>query len=195
MLYLTKATQRLGKPTDGNTVCDYDAEEIKRGFSISAAMAPVFRNGVKINMLDTPGYLDFAGEVVQVLRVVDGAIIVVDGKAGVEVGTELAWDNAHESGIPRAFLINKIDDPDAKFARVYDDIKDKFGSSVCPRYVPVKTAAGEGIIDLIGMFMYEYGAGGAAQKKDIPADCLALAEKYRGMLMESIAETSEALME
>ena len=97
-LYLTKATDRLGKPSDGNTVCDYDPEEIKRGFSLSASMAPVMWNETKINFIDTPGYLDFEGEVVQAIRVADSALISVDAKAGIEVGTKLAWDNATDAG-------------------------------------------------------------------------------------------------
>ena len=96
-LYLTKATDRLGNPADGNTVCDFDDEEIKRGLSISTSVAPVMWNGIKINLLDAPGYLNFIGEVYQTMRVADAAMIVVDGKAGVEVGTELAWQQAEEA--------------------------------------------------------------------------------------------------
>ena len=92
MLYITGETDRLGNTTAGNTVCDYDAEEIARKISISAAVAPMMWKDVKINVIDTPGYLDFSGEVLQALRVADSAIITVDGKAGIEVGTELAWD-------------------------------------------------------------------------------------------------------
>ena len=98
MLYVKKETDRLGKPSEGNTVCDFDAEEIKRGFTLSASIAPVMHNGVKINIIDTPGYLDFQGEAIQALRVAGSALIVVDGKAGVEVGTEIAW--AHRSPDP-----------------------------------------------------------------------------------------------
>ena len=111
MLYLTKATQRLGKITEGNTVCDYDSEEIKRGFSLSASVAPVIRKGVKINIIDTPGYLDFAGEVSQALRVAGSALIVVNAKAGLEVGTEIAWNNVEGNMFRAAFFHNKCDDP------------------------------------------------------------------------------------
>ena len=99
MLYIAKATERLGKVSDGNTVCDSDPEEIKRGFSLATAMAPLMWKDIKINILDTPGYYDFEGEVRQAIRVADGAIIVVDGKAGIEVGTESAWDLATEAGL------------------------------------------------------------------------------------------------
>ena len=122
MLYLTKATQRLGKVTDGNTVCDYDAEEIKRGFSLSASVAPVMHKGTKINVIAAPGYLDFAGEVSQALKVAGGALIVVNAKAGVEVGTEIAWRNVTVNHTPRAFFINKCDDPEARFDQVFDEL-------------------------------------------------------------------------
>ena len=107
MLFLTGGTDRMGKTSDGNTVCDYDPEEAKRGFSISASIAPIMWKNTKINMLDTPGYLDFVGEVLQSLRVADSALICVDAKSGVEVGTELAWDYATEANIPKAFFIIK----------------------------------------------------------------------------------------
>ena len=110
MLYITGETDRLGTVGAGNTVCDYDPEEAARHISISASLAPMMWKDVKINVIDTPGYLDFSGEVAQALRVADSAIIVVDGKAGIEVGTELAWDAAEASGLPRAFFINKFDD-------------------------------------------------------------------------------------
>ena len=107
MLYIAGETDRLGSVAAGNTVSDYDPEEIARKFSISASMAPLMWKDVKINVIDTPGYLDFQGEVLQALRVADSAVIVVDGKAGIEVGTELAWDAAAEAGLPRAFFHQK----------------------------------------------------------------------------------------
>ena len=105
MLFVSGGTDRLGNVPDGNTVCDYDAEEIKRGFSISSAIAPVIWKDIKVNVLDTPGYLDFVGESLQALRVADSAVILVDGKAGIEVGTELAWSYATDAGLPKAFFI------------------------------------------------------------------------------------------
>ena len=138
MLYIGGGTDRLGKTPDGNTVCDYDAEEIKRGFSLSTAVAPIMWKNIKINLLDTPGYLDFVGEVLQALRVADSAVIAVDAKAGIEVGTELAWGYASDAGIPRAFFINKCDDNEADFSRVFGELHDKFGTAVCPVSIPVK---------------------------------------------------------
>ena len=142
MLYIGGGTDRLGKTADGNTVCDYDAEEIKRGFSLSTAVAPIMWKDIKINLLDTPGYLDFVGEVLQALRVADSAVIAVDAKAGVEVGTELAWGYASDAGIPRAFFVNKCDDNEADFARVFGELHDKFGTPVCPVAIPVKNGRG-----------------------------------------------------
>ena len=148
-LFLSKGTDRLGKIADGNTVCDYDAEEIQRKFSIMLSIAPVMWKNAKINFIDTPGFLDFEGEVYSGIRVADSAIITLDGKAGVEVGTELAWDKATDAGIPRAFFINKCDDPEANFDRVFAQLTEQFGSSVCPVLVPFKTAGTTKFINLI----------------------------------------------
>ncbi|MBO5745429.1 MAG: hypothetical protein J6R60_06520 [Clostridia bacterium] len=118
ILYITKNIDRLGNTPAGNTVSDFDPEEIKRGFSLSTSLSNVMWNGKKINVLDTPGFLGFAGEVVSALRVCGNAIIVIDGKAGVEVGTELAWERSTDAGVPKAFFINKYDDPEAHFHRI-----------------------------------------------------------------------------
>lgn len=193
-LFFTKATDRLGKTTEGNTVCDYDAEEIKRGFSLSAALAPVTRGDVKINFIDTPGYLGFAGEALQGIRVAGAALIVLDAKSGVEVGTELAWDRATDAGIPKAFFINKFDDKEANFAKVFTELKDKFGMSVCPMIIPYQSNCNV-FIDLVTMKALEYDANGNAKVGEIPAEHVEYAKRYHSILLESIAETSEELME
>ncbi len=193
-LYLTKATDRLGKPSDGNTVCDYDPEEIKRGFSLSAAMAPVMWGDTKINFIDTPGYLDFEGEVVQAIRVADSALISVDAKGGVEVGTKLAWDNATEAGIPKAFFINKFDDKEANFAKVFDQLKETFGNMVCPLIIPCETNSNR-FVHLATMNELIYQPDGTFNECEISAEDRAIAEKYHEALMESVAETSDELME
>ena len=108
MLYIAKATDRLGKISEGNTVCDYDAEEIKRGSSVSSSVAPFVWQNIKINILDTPGFPDFEGDVLECARVADAALIVVDGKAGVEVGTEIAFDLATKMNLPKSFFINRL---------------------------------------------------------------------------------------
>ncbi len=191
LLYYTKGCDRLGKPSEGNTVSDYDPEEIKRGFSLSTTIEPVLWKDTKINFIDTPGYLDFVGEVLQGVRVADSAIIVIDGKAGIEVGAELAWDYAGDVGIPKSFFINKIDDPDAHFDKVFEGLRETFGSSVCPVLIPT----GDCFLNLIDMKAYTYDKAGKHTESDIPAEYEAMAEEYRAMLMESLAETSEELME
>lgn len=195
MLSITGETDRLGNVTAGNTVCDFDAEEIARKISISAAMAPMVWKDVKINVIDTPGYLDFAGEVVQALRVADSAIIMVDGKAGIEVGTELAWNQVEKAGLPRAFFINKFDDNEARFGRVLDALHDTFGKNVCPLTIPmVKNGEVVGAIDLIDQTAHVFDDKGRHSVELVPEESKEAVTKYRDMLMEAIASTDEELM-
>ncbi len=195
MLYMAGETDRLGTVAAGNTVCDYDPEEIARKFSISAAVAPLMWKDIKINVIDTPGYLDFQGEVLQALRVADSAVIVVDGKAGIEVGTELAWDAAEQAGLPRAFFINKFDDNEARFGRVLDALHDTFGKNVCPLTIPmVRNGEVVGAIDLIDQSSHVFDANGRHSVELIPEESKEAAEKYRDMLMEAVASTNEDLM-
>ncbi|MBR2293121.1 MAG: elongation factor G [Clostridia bacterium] len=195
MLYITGGTDRLGKVADGNTVSDFDAEEIKRGFSLSASVMNMMWKDVKINVLDTPGYLDFVGETAQALRVADSAVIVVDGKAGIEIGTELAWNYADAAGLPRAFFINKFDDNDARFARVLDSLHETFGKHICPLTIPmVKNGEVTGCIDLIDRSAHVFDANGRHSVEIIPEESMEAVEKYRDMLMEAVASTDEDLM-
>ena len=195
MLYITGTIDRLGKVSDGNTVSDYDAEETKRGFSLSTSLMNMTWKDCKINVLDTPGYLDFVGEVNQALRVADSAVIVVDGKAGIEIGTELAWNYADTYGLPRAFFINKFDDNDARFARVLDDLHVTFGKHVCPLTIPmVKDGIVTGCIDLIDQSAHVFDNNGRHSVEIIPEESMEAVEKYRDMLMEAVASTNEDLM-
>ncbi|MBQ9805210.1 MAG: elongation factor G [Clostridia bacterium] len=195
MLFITGETDRLGNTTAGNTVCDYDAEENARKISISAAIAPMMWKNVKINVIDTPGYLDFSGEVVQAMRVADSAIITIDGKAGIEVGTELAWDYAEAAGLPRAFFINKFDDNEARFARVLDSLHLTFGKQVCPLTIPmVKNGEVVGVIDLIDETAHVFDNNGRHSVELIPEESMEAVAKYRDMLMEAVASTDEELM-
>ncbi len=194
MLYLTKASDRLGKVTDGNTVCDYDPEEIKRGFTLSASIAPIMWKEAKINIIDAPGYLDFSGEVLQAVRVADSAMIVVDGKAGVEVGTELAWDYATDAKLPKAFFINKCDENEADFDRVFDELHSNFGTAVCPVFVPVKSGNEVTMVDLIEMKSFKYDAQGKRSEVPMSDEFKAIADKYKDTLNEAIAGTSDDLM-
>ena len=196
MLYLAKATDRLGRTPEGNTVSDYDSEEIKRGFSLSTSIDTLMWKDIKINIIDTPGYLDFTGEVLEGIRVADSALIVVDGRSGVEVGTELAWDYAEKEGIPKAFFINRFDDGEARFKRVFDSLREKFGVAVCPLLIPmIEGDKVIGFLNLIDMKSEVYDKTGANMESEIPEEFLPIAKEYRNMLYESIAETSEELME
>lgn len=194
-LYLGKATDRLGKITDGNTVCDYDTEEIKRGFSLTLTMAPVIWNDIKVNFIDTPGFLDFQGEVCAATRVADAGIIVLDGKAGVEVGAELAWDKVNEAGIPKAFFINKCDDPEADFERVFNQLNEQFGTAVCPVLVPVKDGKKVTFLNLIQRKAYTFDDKGKRSEADFTPAQEEIAAGYAETLNEALAATSEELMD
>lgn len=195
-LYITKAVDRMGKPADGTTVSDCDPEEIKRGFSLYATIVPVMWKNIKINFIDTPGYLDFVGEVYQAVRVADSAVIAVDAKAGVEVGTELAWDYATDAGIPKAFYVNKSDDPDAHFSKVLTEMRETFGISVCPLIVPMTdNRVTKGFINLASGKAYTFDKNGKYTEGDIPSEFADMAAEMRGILVETVAENSDELME
>ena len=193
MLYMNKATDRLGSTGAGNTVCDYDPEEIKRGFTISASCANFNYKNVKINLIDTPGFLEFVGEVLTGLRVAGSAVITVDAKSGIQVGTELAWENTSAAGSPRAFFVNKCDDPEANFQKVLSSLIETFGQSVCPIVVPAATPGA--FINLLDLKKYVYDAKGGHTVGEINTDYMPTVEKYREQLFEAIATTDEALME
>ncbi len=192
MLFEAKDIDRMGKPTDGNTVCDYDPEEVARGYSISTAIASVMWKNTKINVIDAPGYLDFAGEAMEAIRVADAAVIVVDGKGGLEVGTELSWEYVEGAALPRAFFINKCDDPEFNFDNVYGQLHDKFGTSLCPVFVP---AGGGVFVNLVHMEAFKFGAKGEKQKVDMTDEYKAVAEQYKDAFNEAVASTSDELME
>ncbi len=197
MLYISRLTDRLGSVTDGNTVCDYDPEEIKRGYSVSSAMAPMLWNGTKINIIDTPGFFDFEAEVRQSVRAADAAIIVVDGKSGIQVGTELAWNFATEAGIPKAFFINRFDDGEARFYKVFSAIREKYGLTVCPIQIPI--IDGDTVIgfaNLVEMCVYTFEkATGEYVRSSIPEKFADMFSEYHNILLEAIAQTSDELMD
>lgn len=193
MLYLAKATDRLGKVADGNTVCDFDPEEIKRGFSLSTSLANFEWKGKKINLLDTPGYFDFVGEVQQAVAVAGSAIIVLEAKGGVKVGAELAWDAA--AAIPKAFFVNKMDDENADFDAVFQSLRDKFGKSVCPVIVPYGEGAEMGYYNLLQEEAYTFDKTGARTAVPLPDAYKEKMAGYQSIIFESLAETSEELME
>ena len=197
MLYISRYTDRLGNTADGNTVCDYDPEEIKRGYSVSSAMAPMLWNGTKINILDTPGFFDFEAEARQCVRVADAAIIVVDGKAGIEVGTEIAWNLATEAQIPKAFFINRFDDGEARFYKVFGALREKYGLNVCPIQIPI--IDGDTVIgfaNLVEMCVYTFERQtGEYIRSAVPEKFTDLFNEYHNILLEAIAQTSDDLMD
>ena len=195
ILFLTKGTDRLGKVTDGNTVCDSDPEEIRRQFSISSALAPVEYKGHKINMIDTPGYFDFAGEVMQGLRVANAGLILCTAKNGVEVGTEKSWKYVSDRALPRMFYISKLDEEHADFVGTAAALRNAFGSSVCPIMLPIVDGGKlTGYVDIPKNKAFAFD-GKAYAECPIPGDVADQVEEYRMALTEAVAETDDALME
>lgn len=197
ILYNCKETDRIGKVEDGTTVCDYDPEEKKRQISISAALAPCDWNGVRINFVDTPGYFDFVGEVIEGLRAVDSAIINVCAVSGVQVGTEKAYDFVNKFKLPRAFFINKLDRENSNFEKTLQQLKDKFGLAVTPIHIPIgKESSFKGIINIIERKAKIFDAKTKTMVDgEIPSDLLSLVDEYRNSLMESVAENDEELLD
>ena len=192
MLFNTKVITRLGKRAEGNTVSDFDDEEKKREYSIKTSVIPVEYNGCKLNILDNPGVFDFAGEVVQSLRVADSGIIVCTAKSGIAVGTEKGWRALADADLPAMFYVSKLDEEHANFFGTLDSLRDKFGASVIPFTFPIlKGEEAVGVVDLIDKKAYD------ANGKEIalPADAEEKIEEYMMELNEQVAETDEALME
>ena len=138
MAYLSGITSRLGKVTDGNTVSDYDKEEIKRKFSISTSVVPIVWGKVKINVLDTPGYFDFVGEVEEAVSAADAAIIVVSGKDGIQVGTQKAWELCEKYKLPRMFFVTEMDIDDVSYRQVVEDLTEMYGKKIAPIHMPIR---------------------------------------------------------
>lgn len=196
LLFMTGGTDRQGRTTDGNTVCDFDAEEIKRQISIQLSLAPVEFKGNIINFIDTPGYFDFEGEVAQAMRVADAGVIVVSAKNGCAVGTEKAWKNVTKHKLPAFFYISKVDEENADFDKAYESLRDAFGHGVTPFVIPLFDANGksEGVINLLSQTVYK-SEGGKITEHPIPDNKKEKVENLRNALIESVAESSEELME
>ncbi|NLB78660.1 MAG: elongation factor G [Clostridiaceae bacterium] len=195
MLNITGATDRFGSVVDGNTVMDYDPEEIKRKFSISTALAPIEWKDIKINIIDTPGYFDFVGEMLEGLSVADGAAILVGAKDGLQVGTEKAWKAVNDKKIPRMFVISKLDEENADFSKVFNDLKNKFGNSVVVIQFPIiEDGKVKGIIDVPHMKAI-YFNGKERTESEVPENLKSVAEGYKEGIVEAVAETDEDLME
>ena len=196
MLFTSGATTRMGTIEDGKTVSDFEPEEIKKAISVSLGMAPIEWNGVKINVLDAPGYADFIGDVRTAIRAVDAVVLVVSAVDGVEVQTEVAWELAVESGLPRAILINKLDRERASFERTLEQLVQSFGTQVAPLELPLGEEHDfEGVADLLARKAYRYGSGPNAEEGEWPDDISGKADPYREKLMEAVAESDDALIE
>ena len=137
LLFTTKVTTRMGKVEDGNTVSDYDKEEINRKFSIGASLIPIEWHDHKYNFIDTPGYFDFVGETLSALRVAGGAVIMVDAASGIEVGTEKAWNFTEKRNMPKIIFINKMDKENVNYVKLIKDLKDMFGKKIAPFCIPI----------------------------------------------------------
>ncbi|MCC6675112.1 MAG: elongation factor G [Thermomicrobiales bacterium] len=198
MLHVSGATTRLGKIEDGNTVTDYDVDEIKRRMSISLALAPVEYAGHKINVVDVPGYADFLGEVQSALAVVDAAVILLDASAGVEVGSEKAWSMATAAGVPKILFVNKMDRENADFGRTIDSARSIFGPTVGPLQLPIGSEKSfRGVADILSgrAYLYDDSNPGKSIESDIPDEFKRPVREARGQLIEAAADSDEVLME
>lgn len=195
-LHFSGATTRLGKVEDGTTVSDYDEEEVRRKISLYTGVIPVEHRDHKINFLDAPGFTDFVGEMISALSVADGAMLLVDSVAGVEVGTELAWNYADKFSLPRFIVINKMDRENANFERAYASVE-ALATAAGHRLVRVQLPWGEkldfkGVLDLVHMKAY---AGDGKSAEEIPAEYKEAFDAARHVLIEAAAEGEDTLLE
>jgi elongation factor G len=196
LLYTSGTISRLGKVEDGSTVTDFDPEEARRGISVSLALAPFETEGTKVNVLDTPGYADFIGDVAAALRAADLAVFVVSAVEGVEVQTEVAWRMAEELGLPRAVFVNKLDRERASFDRTLDALKVAFGAGVAPLQLPIGEEADfHGVIELLDDTAITYEADGKGTTGSIPAEMETQEHSVHDALVEGIVVADDDLME
>jgi elongation factor G len=193
MLFNVGVINRMGDIQQGTTVADYDEEEQRRGLSLSTALIPIEHKGIKLNLLDTPGYTDFQGEVKNAMFVSDLVAMLVDASAGVEVGTEVYWSFADELDLPRLVIINKLDRENVRPANVLQELNTIFGVRFVPLQIPIMQGGTfQGVVDLLTMKAY---MGDAASAQDIPAEYADAAEEARFVLIESAAESDDELLE
>ena len=196
MAYLSGMTNRMGTVTDGNTISDYDKEEIKRQFSIHTSLIPIEWGDVKVNILDTPGYFDFVGEVEQAISVADAAIIVVSGKAGIETGTKRAWELCEKYKLPRMFFVTEMDIDNASYRQVVEDLQALYGKKIAPFHLPIReNEQFVGYVNVVQQKAKRWTDKGTIEKFDVPdysKDNLAIC---RDALLEAVAETSEEFMD
>ena len=196
LLYMTGAIDRMGKNADGNTVCDYDPEEIRRNISISTAVVPLEYKNAKINLLDTPGGFDFSGAVVEALRAADAAILVCSAKDGITVGFEKAWKYCEERNMPRFIYISKVDEDNSDYNATFEALRQKYGNKIAPVVVPIWDASHKvtGIIDVVNKRAYEMQKLKRVEIA-VPDGKEEVIEEFNYALKEAVAETDEALMD
>lgn len=196
MAYLSGATSRMGRVADGNTISDFDKEEIKRHFSISTSLIPLEWDDTKINFLDTPGYFGFVGEVDEAISAADAAIIVISGKSGIEVGTKKAWNLCEKYKIPRMFFVTEMDVDDASYRQVIEELTELYGKKIAPFHLPIReNEEFVGYVNVVSQNANRWNAKGEVEECKIPDYSSEYLEQYRETLMEAVAETSEEFME
>ena len=196
LLFMTGALDRMGKSADGNTVCDYDPEETRRQISISAAVAPIDYKGCRINILDTPGSVDFSGAVMEALRAADAAVIVCSAKDGITAGLERAWKYCEERNMPRFLYISKLDEENSDYNATFENLREKYGNKIAPLVVPIWDANKKvtGIIDVLNKRAYEM-QNLKRVEIEVPEGKDAVIAEFNDALKESVAETSEEFMD
>lgn len=196
MAYLAGMTKRMGKVTDGNTISDYDKEEIKRLFSVNTSVVPINWGDTKINVLDTPGYFDFVGEVEEAVSAADAAIIVISGKAGIEVGTKKAWELCERYNLPRMIFVSDMDIDEASYRQVVEDLQEMYGKRIAPFHLPIReNGQFVGYVNVLQQKAKRWLDNGEVEKTDVPDYSISNLEICREALMEAVAETSEEFMD
>ena len=196
MAYLGGITSRMGSIAEGNTISDYDKEEIKRKFSISTSLVPIIWGDIKVNVLDTPGYFDFVGEAEEAASAADAAIVVVSGKNGVEVGTQKAWELCEKYQLPRMIYVSDMDVDNASFRKVVEDLTELYGKKIAPIHLPIReNEEFVGYANIVKQEGRRWTGKGQKVECEIPDYCMEYLEKYREILLESVAETSEEFMD
>ena len=196
MAYLSGITSRLGKVTDGNTISDYDKEEIKRKFSISTSTVPIVWDKVKINIMDTPGFFDFVGEAEEAVAAADAAVIVVSGKSGVQVGTQKAWDLCEKYNLPRMIFVTEMDIDNVSYRKVVESLTELYGKRIAPLHMPIReNEKFVGYVNIVKNKGRRYIEKDKKEECPIPDYCVEYLEKYRELLLEAVAETSEEFMD
>ena len=196
MAYLAGMTTRMGTVTDGNTISDYDKEEVKRGISIHTSLVPIPWGDVKVNILDTPGFFDFVGEVEEAVSVADAAIIVVSGKSGIETGTKRAWEICEKYNLPRMIFVTDMDIDNASFRQVVEDLQALYGKKIAPFHLPIReNEQFVGYVNVVQQKAKRWNAKGGVDKFDVPDYSKENLDICREALLEAVAETSEEFMD